>query len=127
VCLQTLLQLLQKDLDTEKTASENARVQLDEALAAKHAVDNDLSAAIRTLKSEKAQTEFQEQAAKASCEHVTHELKSHRQVAAQELKDALSQHEAEREAMGLRIQQVPHPVSFSSPASDRLRIVRVVS
>ena len=127
MCLQTLLQLLQKDLDTEKTASENARVQLDEALAAKHAVDNDLSAAIRTLKSEKAQTEFQEQAAKASCEHVTHELKLHRQVAAQELKDALSQHEAEREAMGLRIQQVPHPVSFSSPASHRLRIVRVVS
>ena len=105
-CAQTLLQLLQKDLDTEKSASEHAHVQLDEAHAAKHAVENELTAAIRSLKSEKAQAEFQEQAAKTSCAQATDELKAHRQIAAQELKDAQAQHEAECEAMGQRIQQV---------------------
>ena len=103
---ETLLQLLQQDMEKEKTASESARVQLDQAHAAQHAAENDYAAALRKLRSEKAQLEFQEQAANASLAHAMDELKSHRQVAAQEHIDARTLYQTEREVMGQRIRQV---------------------
>jgi len=104
--VETLQDKLQQAVDEagreKKAAAEREHLLRRETLD----TENDYAAVLHTLKSEKAQLEFQEQAAKASLAHVMDELKSHRQVAAQEHIDARTLYETEREAMGQRIRQV---------------------